>query len=273
MKNVKFSVLMSVYYKENPQFLKESLESVFNQTLKATEVILVEDGKLTKELDNVIKNFEKKYKIFKVIKFAENRGLGFALNDGLKCCNYDLVFRMDSDDICAKDRFERQYYYMENHPNIDVLGSNIYEFKNNVNEKMRLKKMPRGEKINSYILKRNPINHMTACFRKSSVLECGSYEPMMYLEDYYLWVKMFVKGKKIDNLDEELVYARIGNGFEKRRGNKKQIKSWKKLQLYMLNNKLITKKMYYINILNMYFMVFCPTSIRKLVYKYILRTN
>ncbi len=273
LKDIKFSVLLSIYYKENPLFLTKSLDSVFNQTLKPTEVILVEDGKLTSELDKVINEFEKKYNTLKVIKFEQNRGLGYALNDGLNACSYNYVFRMDTDDISKNDRFEKQLKYMLDNPSIDVLGTNIYEFKDDLNEDMRVKKMPIKEEVNKYILRRNPVNHMTVCFKKDSVLECGGYQPMLYLEDYYLWIRMYKNGKKIDNLNEELVYARIGNGFEKRRGNKKQIKGWKELQKYMLDNNMITKKMYKSNINRMRLLVYCPNFIRKIAYKLFLRRS
>lgn len=271
MEKIKFSVLMSVYYKENPEYLRLSLDSVFDQTLKPTEVILVEDGKLTDELDKVIDEFLTKHKNLCIIKNEKNQGLGFSLNDGLKKCKYEYVFRMDTDDICRNDRFEIQMNYMKEHADIDVLGTNIYEFKENIEEEMRLKKMPIGDEINKYILGRNPINHMTACFKKKSVIECGGYQPMDYLEDYYLWIRMYSSGKKIENIDDTLVYARVGNGFEKRRGNKKQLQGWKKLQAYMLNNKLINKSKYKKNMANMYAMVYCPTFIRKIAYKFLLR--
>lgn len=270
-KGIKFSVLMSVYAKENPKYLEEALNSVFNQTLKPSEVVLVEDGSLTQELESIIIAFEKKYKELRVIRFKKNRGLGPALNDGLKECKYDYIARMDTDDICRKDRFEKQINYLIKHPKIDVLGSNIYEFKESIKEDMRIKKMPTGEKIKSYIKKRNPLNHMTVCFKKKSVIDCGSYKSMLYLEDYYLWVRMFVKGKVIENINDELVYARVGNGFEKRRGNKKQIEGWKKLQKFMLQEKVITRLQFLFNMLRMYLMVFCPNFLRILAYKYILR--
>lgn len=268
-----FSVLMSVYYKENPEYLKLALDSIINQTLVPNEIVLVEDGSLTDELNFLIKKYQKKYKILKVIKLEKNSGLGIALSEGLKHCSYEYVARMDSDDISLPDRFEKQINYMTEHPEIDVLGGNIYEFKNNIDEEMRLKKMPANDEFFSYMLKRNPINHVTSCFKKDAVLECGSYQSLLYLEDYYLWVRMFNNGKKFENLDEVLVYVRIGNGFEKRRGNKKQIVGWKCLQQYMLDNKMITKKRYFCNMLNIYLLCYCPTTIRKIAYKFILRAN
>lgn len=272
MKNTEFSVLMAIYNKEKKDYLKASLESIFNQSLQASEIILVEDGKLNEELENLIVEYEKKYNCLKVFRFEQNMGLGIALNEGLNKCSYDIVFRMDVDDICVRDRFEKQMFYMLKHPEIDVLGTNIYEFCNNINEEnIRIKKMPIGKEIETYILKRNPLNHMTVCFRKKAVMECGGYQPLLYLEDYYLWVRMFNNKKKLENLNEELVYARIGDGFEERRGNKKQVIGWKQLQKYMLSNNMISKRRYIINLTNMFLMTYSPNFVRVLAYKIILR--
>lgn len=271
MKN-NFSVLMSVYYKENYKFLDEALNSIFNQSLRPNQVVLVEDGKLTPELDEIVLKYENKYKkIIKVIKFDSNRGLGKALQDGLLECSNEIVFRMDSDDICRNDRFEKQMKFLIENTDVDVIGSNIFEFKDNINENMRKKVMPIGENIRAYAEKRNPLNHMTVGFKKSAVLECGGYLPMLYLEDYYLWIRMLIKGKKINNINEELVYARIGNGFEKRRGNKSQMVGWKKLQKYMLDCNFINKRRYFANIFNMFCMINCPNFVRKVIYNIFLR--
>lgn len=271
--SIKFSVLMPIYYKENPSFFIKSMDSILNQTVLPSEIVLVKDGKLTKELDLVISNYQKKCDILKVISFDENRGLGYALNDGLKECSYNYVFRMDSDDICKNDRFEKQINYLKNHPDIDVLGTNILEFQNDITEDMRVKKMPIGSEIDDYIKKRSPVNHMTVCFKKDKVLLAGSYMPLYHLEDYYLWVRMYLKGMKFENIDEELVYARIGNGFYKRRGDKEQVKAWKFLENFMKENKLINKKTYLSNMFKIYLLIHSPSFIRKLAYDLLLRRN
>lgn len=269
-----FSVLMSVYFKENPTYLSQSLESIYKQSVPADEFILVEDGPLTKELDEVIEKYQKKINNFKIVRLEKNSGLGAALNEGTKKCTSTYILRADSDDICCENRFEIQMLFAKNHSDVDVFGSNIYEFKNNINEEdLRLKQMPTSKEVSEYITKRNPINHMTACIKRESLIKAGNYLPMQLLEDYYLWTRMYNLNMKIDNIQKPLVYARIGNGFEKRRGNKKQIVGWKELQNYMLKNKIISKKRYYKNIINMYLMVYCPTFIRKVAYKCILRKN
>ena len=122
-----FSVLMSVYDKEEPRYLKESLESIFCQTLQPTELILVEDGPLSKQLIEVISSFKKKLNIISV-SLNKNRGLAVALNEGLKKCSFDLVIRMDSDDICFEDRFEKQIKFMSENKNISVSSGQVEEW-------------------------------------------------------------------------------------------------------------------------------------------------
>lgn len=272
MKRKDFSVLMCVYFKENPTFFEEAMESVCNQTLKPTEVVLVVEGDLPVKLKNVLDKLVKKYSFIKTYNIKSGSGLGASLNYGLSKCKYEYVMRADTDDICVNDRFEKELNYMVDHPQIDVLGTSILEFKETQNESnMRLKTMPTGDEIYKYAKKRNPINHMTVCMKKDSVLKVGNYSNQKMLEDYELWTRMIINGMKLENINVPLVYARIGNGFEKRRGNKNQISIWKKMQKNMYKNKMINLYRYCLNILNMYVMVYTPNFARKIAYKYILR--
>lgn len=125
---MQFSVLISVYHREVPSYLSASLQSIFNQTLVPSEVVLVKDGPLTPELDLVIDEFVAKYSTLKIVILPENVGLGRALNEGLKHCSHELVARMDSDDICKPDRFEKQIMAFEQQKDVAVVGSWIDEF-------------------------------------------------------------------------------------------------------------------------------------------------
>lgn len=142
MKKIKFSVLMSIYYKEKPANLKLALDSVINQTYKPSEIILVEDGPLTQELDLLIDNYRSKYDFIKIIKLKKNQGLSNALNVGLKHCKYEYVARMDTDDISLPNRFEKQFKFIESNPEYDVIGSNIIEFDDSTNEDISVRKVP-----------------------------------------------------------------------------------------------------------------------------------
>ncbi len=272
----KFSVLMSVYYKENPEYMRLALKSVIDdQTLSPAEVILVEDGPLTDELYRVIDEFKKKHPdILKTVPIKENGGLGPALNKGLENCSYDLVMRMDTDDIACSDRFAIQVKYMNEHPDVSVLSGAIGEFDQSPDEELRIKKLPlSAEELREYNKFRNPVNHMAACLRKKDILEVGSYQPMVFLEDHYLWERLIVAGKKIEAVPDVLVKARIGNGFYDRRGSKNYIKGWKILSKYMYDNNIVSLPEKIRNDLGMYVLVYCPEWFRKLLYKKILRKN
>ncbi|HJF35399.1 MAG TPA: glycosyltransferase, partial [Clostridium perfringens] len=131
---MKFSVLMSVYHKENPEFLKEALDSVINQTVQPTEIVIVKDGKLTKELDDAIDMYIKNNEgLFNILELETNCGLGVALSKGINVCKYDIIARMDSDDISDKYRFEKQLDVFKKNQKIDIVGSNIAEFMKDIN--------------------------------------------------------------------------------------------------------------------------------------------
>lgn len=208
------SVLMSVYEKENPEFLKKALDSIYAQTMKPEEVVLVEDGKLTEALEEVISQ----YPDLHIVKLEENRQLGRALEAGLKACRFDLVARMDTDDIMMPQRLEWQYRYMMAHPEIAACGGDIAEFiEEGVN--LREKHMPTSAyELYRYGKKRNPLNHMTVMFRKSTVEVVGGYRHFPGLEDYDLWSRLLAQGYQIANIPEVLVQARIGDRFASRRG-------------------------------------------------------
>ena len=219
--NKSFSVLISVYYKENASFLEEALCSIENQTLKASEIVLIKDGPLNPELYKVITNHNEHSKIpYKIIELKENVGLGEALNKGLDHCSNDWIARMDTDDIALPDRFKKQSRYLENHPDIDVLGSWISEFDDSPQNTSGERTLPGiHHDIVQYAKYRNPINHMTVMFRKKAVKAVGSYLPMRGFEDYWLWIRMLKEGYVFANIEEVLVYARTGDSMlERRRG-------------------------------------------------------
>lgn len=267
-----FSVLLSVYYKENPKYLEESLNSIFVQTIRPNEVILVEDGELTDELYLTIAKFEKKYKnIFKVVKYKENRGLGVALHDGLLECSNEIVFRMDTDDICLPYRFEKQLNIFKNN-DVDVVGGNIKEFDEGMLNETSMRIVPESdENIKKMMKKRNPLNHMTVAYKKSKVLEAGNYKDMLYFEDYYLWARMAKKGCIFRNVQEILVNVRGGNDMIKRRGGKKYIKPIIRFEKELLKLKIISRIEYLNNTLIRVFSALIPNSIRSILYKKALR--
>ncbi|WP_417507878.1 glycosyltransferase [Marinomonas gallaica] len=213
-----FSVLCSLYHKEDPSYLELCFESLSHQSLKADEIVIVHDGPLTDSLYDVIARWKNKLP-FKEIILEKNVGLGKALNIGLEACCHDLVARVDTDDVNHIDRFEKQVRYMDLNPQIYAISSSVNEFESDPNKPCRIKKAPCGENILEYSLRRNPLNHMATIFRKHAVIEVGGYKHHLYMEDYNLWLRLQAKGYKISNIQEALVSARVGNGMlERRRG-------------------------------------------------------
>jgi glycosyltransferase involved in cell wall biosynthesis len=214
-----FSVLMPIYIKENPVFFALSLDSILvNQTIKPTEVLIVEDGPLTPELDTIIQTYTARFpQQLKIYKLSENKGMGFAMNYGLKRCNYEWVFRMDSDDIAVADRFEKQIKIIETNQ-YDMIGSSIQEFKEKVGDLTQFRTVPESHsEIIKFMKFRCPFNHMTVAFKKSKALEAGGYWNNRHFEDYNLWYELMRVNSRFYNIQEPLVYARIGNNMLSRR--------------------------------------------------------
>ena len=265
-----FSVLMSLYIKERPDFLRQSLDSVFIQTLPPDEVILVEDGPLTDELYSVINEYKKTHSQLKSVTLEKNGGLGNALNVGLKHCSNDLVARMDTDDIAKSNRFELQVEYMRNHPEIAVCSAWVDEFVDNPDNIIAVKKIPSiHEEIYVYAKKRCPINHPVVIYRKSAVIESGGYGP--FPEDYYLWGNMLKQNYMFHNLNESLLLFRSSNDVYKRRGGWKYFKAMSSLQKYLYKIRFLSYKEYLYNMSIRSVVSLLPNYWRKQIYTHILR--
>ncbi len=227
---MKFSVLMSLYFKEKPEYLTECFESLKNQTVQADEIVVVFDGAITPELEQVVQNFAEILPL-NIVRLEQNQGLGKALNHGLTHCRNEWVFRMDTDDICIPERFEKQVAFIEQNPDTIIFGGQIAEFGSDINDIVSYRRVPTETKaIVEFTQKRCPFNHMTVAYQKNAVLECGGYQDLQ--EDYYLWIKLVALGKKVANLPEVLVYARVGNGMVGRRRGIAQAKAeWRLFKL------------------------------------------
>lgn len=214
---MKFSVLISIYSKESPEFLSQSLESLLKQSVSADEIVIVKDGTVGSELESVLTQYATKLPL-KVVGYEQNRGLGYALAFGLQYCRYDWIARMDADDIAVSDRFEKQMDYLEQHPEVELLGCATMEFTDSVNDARGGRRLPCShEEIRSFLKKRNAFNHMTVVFKKQAALDAGNYRESPGFEDYYLWVRMVLNGVRTANMPESLVYARVGNDMIGRR--------------------------------------------------------
>lgn len=212
MINMEFSVLMSVYFREKADNLHQALESLINQSIQPREIVLVKDGALTEALEQVIDVFSQHNPgILKVIALPVNKGLGNALAVGLQACSFDLVARMDSDDISDYFRFEKQLAFLKENPLIDIVGTTLQEFSKTVGDSTVIKQCRELHKDMVKIIKlRNPINHATIIFRKKKLLQAGGYKDgTEFFEDYALFIRLWKGGLIFHNIPDILYYMRV----------------------------------------------------------------
>lgn len=263
-----FSVSMCVYGKDEPEHFQTAVESVVCQTVPPTEIVLVADGPVPEALDDIIKKYESDER-FHVIRLPENRGHGNARRIGLENCKYDLVALMDADDISVKDRFAKQLACFSEDESLTIVGGNIAEFVGHPENTVGKRIVPESdEEIKKYMKKRCPMNQVTVMFRKQDILEAGGYLDWYGNEDYYLWVRLFLRGKIFYNIQEILVNVRVGAEMYQRRGGKKYFASEAKLQKLMLNQKMISAPLYVCNVLKrLIVQVLLPNKIRGWVFR------
>ena len=222
---MKISILMSLYIKEKARYFDECLYSIHKQTLNPDEVVIVLDGPITLELRNVLDKWSIELNLV-ILPLSENIGLGKALNYGLANCKNEYVARMDTDDICAFDRLEKQMNFFKKNPSITICGSNITEVDGETLQIISERNVYEShEKILEDVNRRNPFNHMTVMYRKSHILSVKSYEHLPMMEDWYLWIRLLSYGYKAANINESLVIARTGKDMLERRKGIKYIKS------------------------------------------------
>lgn len=268
-----YSVLMSVYFKEKPEYLKISIESMMNQTVPTNDFVLVCDGPLTPELDTVISSMQQKYSdILRVIRLKENRGLGHALQVGVCECNNDLIARMDSDDISRPYRCEKELEIFKFHPELSIVGGIIEEFSTTPDIVDARRTVPEyNEEIINFSKIRNPFNHPSVMYRKQDVLKAGNYSDIRYIQDYYLWIDMLILGMKGYNIQEPLVWMRADNNLFKRRSGKLYGKIQINLFKKMRNANYITYRQYMKSIIIRSCSAAMPNWLRQFMFKKILR--
>lgn len=270
-----FSVLLSVYRGDDPDQLDASLASCFRQTRTPDELFVVEDGPLTEELDAVLDSWASAHP-GRVRRHAlpENRGLGAALNVGVRECRHSLIARFDADDINVETRFETQCDYMATHPEVDVLGGYISEFTDDPDTPIRRREVPTAhDAIRRRARFRNPLNHVTVMFRREAVLTAGNYRSLMPLEDYDLWVRMLCDGATFRNLPEVLVKVRAGEEMIARRGGLAYARADACLQWDFYQRGFVSLPVLLFNLGTRVPFRFVPSSVRRLIYTAVARES
>ena len=264
----KYSVLMSLYKKENPEYLRIAIDSMLNQTVAPDEIVLVEDGTLTDELYAVLDD----YPMLHRVKNEINLGLGLALNVGLKECRNELVARMDTDDCSKPERCEKQLQRFLEKPYLAIVGSHIDEFIGDTSNVVSQRIVPTtSEEIYKFAKKRSAFNHPAVMYSKTAVLENNGYADLKRNQDVDLFGRMQFKGYKAENIDEALLWFRSSDELAKRR------KSWQNTWSYIATIRKFWKMGYSsftdyaivgIALTGMYLM---PIKLQNYIYKNFLR--
>ena len=272
--NMNFSVLLSLYHKENPVALEQCFHSIWiDQTIQPAEIVLVLDGPVGEQLSQCVDKWQHTIgETLKVIPLSQNIGLGKALNKGLEHCSNEWIFRMDTDDICKADRFEKQIQFIQSNPDVVLFGGQILEFDQEPNDSTVIKSVPTTHaEIKKFAQKRCPFNHMTVAYKKSVITELGGYQHHLFMEDYNLWLRVIGQGYEVANLPDVILYARVGNGMHARRKGVEYIKSEK--QLLNLKKELKLQNPIHANMLFLIRSAFrlMPSSLLGTIYNTFLR--
>lgn len=266
-----YSVLMSVYYKEHADYLKVSIDSIWNQTVKTNDFVLVCDGPLNGELESVINDAKRSLgEALHVVRLEKNSGLGEALNIGIRECKNEIVARMDSDDIAFPDRCERQLRRMITN-NLDMISGSVLEFQDNIENITGTRRVPATKsEIIQFSRKRNPFNHPAIMYNKASVIEAGGYTEDFHLfEDYHLWIRMLMRDCNCENLLDPVVYMRTGSDAILRRGGKDYAKDMLKFHRWLKQIGWISQIDYVMGALPHSTVCYLPNRLRIIVYNWL----
>lgn len=231
MADLEFSLLLPIYARDKVDYLRRAFRSSVNdQTVKPSEVVVVQDGPVPQELaDALAELIEASPVPASVVALPENRGLARALDHGMAACRFDVIARMDADDISLPERFEKQLEGIRS--GLDLVGTGMFEFADEVGTVIGRRVPPTGQQtIELYSRFHDPFNHPTVMYRRSAVEKAGGYIDVGLMEDYWLFARMIHSGAKVENLPEPLVMYRVGDGAYARRGGLGQLKAELRLQ-------------------------------------------
>lgn len=268
-----YSVLMAVYGRERAEYLKQAIESVQAQTLPTEDFVLVCDGPLTAELEEVIATKHRDMgSVLKVVRLQKNGGLGRALKVGLKHCKYELVARMDSDDIAYSDRCEKQLAVFKEHPEVSICSGIVEEFSSDPSVVTTRRIVPEtNAEIVEFAKKRSPFNHNCVMYKRSAVEAVGSYQDFYLLEDYYLWLRLLMAGYEGYNLQEPLLHMRASSSMYLRRSGFKYAKTQVKLFKFMKQQGFIGRGQYVRSCVLRSLSALAPNWLRILMFRRVLR--
>ena len=266
---------MSVYYKERPEYLQQSMESILHQTIPASDFVLVCDGPLTAELDAVIDTMQKKFgPVLHVHRLEKNGGLGKALNAGLEQCKYELVARMDSDDISRPDRCEKQLQVFAAHPEYSLVSGIVEEFDGDIHQVTGRRVVPETQKeILQFAKKRNPFNHPCIMYKKVPSRRQATIRTFICWKITICGSVSLRRGYIGYNIQKPLLWMRAGSAMYKRRGGWKYVESQIHLFHYMQTIGFISFAQFIEQGVLRFTASLIPNNVRKLLFMKFLRLH
>lgn len=271
---MKYSVVMTVYKKDKPEWFKEAAESMLMQSVSPDEFILIKDGPISKELEKeIINTLLKNKRNIKVLihEFKENMGAGIARQKAVELVSNEYLAFLDSDDISIIDRVEKQLNIFANN-DVDFVGSNVYEFQNDISNIVSKVIMPETNKeVIQFAKKRCPARQSGSMIKKSSIINAGGYIDSPLTEDWHLYIRMILNNSKFYNLQDFLTYVRVGDDFYSRRGGTKYLKKIVSFKKWLLEIKYINIFEFLITSIPSILVCLMPNSLRDYVYRTFLR--
>ncbi|MDQ4038026.1 MAG: glycosyltransferase [Actinomycetota bacterium] len=266
-----FSLLMAIYAGDRPDFFAQAFTStVNNQTRRPDEVVIVQDGPIPDELAHRLACLIAASPVPVVhVVLPQNGGLGPALVAGLARCSYDVVARMDADDVSEPTRFAAQLPLLE--AGADIVGTGLREFVEDPADPADVlgtrtpptdpRQIARAARFH------DPFNHPTVVYRRRAVQAAGGYQDLPLMEDYLLFARMLAAGARPANLAEPLVNYRVGAGAYARRGGLRLLRSELTLQRRLRRLGFTTPLQYIRNLVVRGGYRLVPESIRRLAYR------
>jgi glycosyltransferase involved in cell wall biosynthesis len=268
---VPFSLLLPTYHADDPEHLRRAFASaVDEQTLPPNEVVLVRDGVVPPRLQAVIDELVAASAVpVNVVSLAANIGLGHALDAGLAACQYEVVARMDADDVSVPQRFAVQIPLLAD--GYDLVGSGLLEFHEHEDDIVGRRTPPLGEdEIRSWSRFHDPFNHPTVVYRRSMVQAVGGYQDLPLMEDYWLFARMIDAGARVANVAEPLVKYRVGAGAYARRGGWQLLRSEVQLQRHFRGVGFTTRPQYLRNLVVRGGYRLVPEGLRRVAYRRVI---
>lgn len=268
-----YSILMSVYYKEEPEHLAACIQSMMDQTVLTDDFVIVCDGPLNSALDSVLDTYDQRYPgVFQIIRLPQNVGIGAAANAGLQYCRNELVAKMDADDLSLPGRCEKQLRLFEENPELTVVGGYIAEFSDDPGTPFAIRKVPaQNEEIRKFARRRQPFNNVTVMYRKSAVAAVGGYRALNRCEDFDLYTRLLHGGYQGQNIEEVLVNVRVDNGGTSRRGSLATLRGTMISRGYALKIGFSSVWDYLYCVLGELLIILSPDALRRFLYNTFLR--